>query len=394
MSNAFLRYSRTGLVTAVALPFDLEAVIQCWLQVRVAMLKHVPSGFTRSEWAYIVSFLSKESLLEPFGRSFGRRLSEDDFEKPNFIARPVSEVAVWLPNNVSLLGPLMLILLSLSGARLRMKAGSHAADLTGEFLEFVQRHCTGSELREYLSKRVVHSAFGREDPRNAEMARDAKVRIVFGSDAAVADIENLAHPVGSHCFAFSDHRSEAWIESGCWDESAVTDLVKVFSIYGQAGCTSPSRVILLNGSRKEALALSSAIRLVWPKVVKRDPPQNLASANVAAWQVDRALGWQSEMIERNLGVVSVGDFTLEADSTLMNLRIIPAGLADASDNLPSNIQTIGYVLANPGNDSWLRLVTESHVLRFVPLRAMHFFGSVWDGNKFWESIFEYVQFSI
>ncbi len=357
------------------------------------MLKHVPAGFTRSEWAYIASFLSRESLLEPFGRSFGSRLSAEDVETPNFIARPVSEVAIWLPNNVSLLGPLMLILLSLSSARLRVKAGSHAADLTGEFLEFVKRHCTGSELQGYLSDRVSHSVFGRDDPRNAEMARDARVRIVFGSDAAVAEIENLAHPVGSHCFAFSDHRSEAWIESDCWDELAVNDLVKVFSIYGQTGCTSPSRVILLNGSHQEALALSTAIRRVWPAVVKRDPLQNLASANVAAWQIDRALGWEAVRIERNLGVVSVGDFTLQADSSLMNLRIIPATIADAVANLPRNIQTIGHVLANPGDESWLSLVAASHVLRFVPLRAMHFFGSVWDGNQFWENLFEYVQFS-
>jgi hypothetical protein len=358
------------------------------------MLKHVPAEFTRDEWAYIVGFLSKESLLDPFGRCFGARLSEEDVEVPTYIARPVSDVAVWLPNNVSLLGPLMLILLSLSGTRVRMKAGSRTTDLTGEFLEFVKRYCPDGALRNYLNDQVCHSVFGHEDTRNAEMAIEARVRIVFGSNETVAEIDGLAHPPGSQCFAFSDHRSEAWIESSCWNKSTVNDLVKVFSIYGQAGCTSPSRVILINGSHGEALSLRDVILRAWPAIVKRDPPPHLASANFGSWQVDRALGWDAERVERNLGVVSVGNFTLRADPTLMNLRIVPATIHDAVANLPENIQTVGHALANPGDVRWLALVAGSRVLRFVPLRNMHFFGSVWDGNQFWAGIFEYVQFSI
>jgi len=358
------------------------------------MLKHMPAEFTRDEWAYIVSFLSKESLLDPFARSFGARLLEGDAEVSTYIARPVSGVAVWLPNNVSLLGPLMLILLSLTGTRVRMKAGSRATDLTGTFLDFVMRYCPEGSFRTYLNNKVYHSVFGHEDPRNSEMASEARVRIVFGSDEAVAEIDGLAHPPGSQCFAFGDHRSEAWIESGCWNKSTVNDLVKVFSIYGQAGCTSPSRVILINGLYDEALSLRDTILRAWPTIVKRDPPPHLASANVCACQVDRALGWEAERVERNHGVVSVGNFTLRADPALMNLRIVPATIHDAVANLPENIQTVGHALANSEDKRWLALVARSKVLRFVPLRNMHFFGSVWDGNQFWAGIFEYVQFSL
>ena len=58
----------------------------------------------------------------------------------SLFARPRGAVGLWLPNNVSLLGPLMLIVVSLSGNPLCMKAGSRSEDLTGVFLEFARNH--------------------------------------------------------------------------------------------------------------------------------------------------------------------------------------------------------------------------------------------------------------
>ena len=55
----------------VALPFDLKSLLDGWSKVRSAMLKEVPDAFSRDEWAYLVAFLGKESLMLPFEQSFG-----------------------------------------------------------------------------------------------------------------------------------------------------------------------------------------------------------------------------------------------------------------------------------------------------------------------------------
>ena len=55
-------------------------------------------------------------------------------------------------------------------------------------------------------------------------------------------VASLPHRTDSRIYIFSDRRSEAWIELSAVNDTVVETLIKVFAIYGQAGCTSPSRV--------------------------------------------------------------------------------------------------------------------------------------------------------
>src|SRR5579862_8505088 len=117
--------------TALALPFSQPQIVAEWGALRSAMRKTVPGEFSRDEWAYLMTFLSPENLHAPFLEAFGRPATGGRVSR---LARPRGVVAVWLPNNVSLLGPLTLALLSLTGNRILLKGGSHSQDLTGAFL--------------------------------------------------------------------------------------------------------------------------------------------------------------------------------------------------------------------------------------------------------------------
>jgi hypothetical protein len=385
MSEHLVKFRGKQGVVFVALPFDLTEMMESWSCVRAAMLKSIPDAFTRDEWAFLLAFLDSSNLRKPFQQSFG--VQHETADSPVLLAAPRGPVGLWLPNNVSLLGPLMLILVSLTGSELRMKAGSRSLDLTEKFLDFARMNAPPGALYHYLTACAHHEVFGHDDPRATEMSRQSKVRIVFGSDEAVAAIHSLPHPIDSVAITFGDRRSEAWIELERCNETVLRDLIKVFAIYGQAGCTSPSRVVLLGVDQSRAVRIRDQIVELWPSVIRRRPAMNIVSDNVRAWQLARAAGWDSILVSENKAVVSVGEYDLKTFPSLMEMRVVPTHKAEARAHLTENIQTIGHALSNSADPTWLRIVAGTNIARFVPLNTMHHFETVWDGQDFWVQFF-------
>jgi hypothetical protein len=375
-------------VTALALPVPPRQIIARWSALRSAMRKTVPSEFGRDEWAYLMTFLDPENLSAPFLEAFGQPVDEGC---PSRLVRPRGVVAVWLPNNVSLLGPLTLILLSLTGNRILLKGGSRSQDLTGAFLAFARRHSPDGPLRDYLAQQVHLAVFAQGDGRERQMIEQANVRIVFGSDAAARAIHGAAPPLQGIGFSFTDRQSQVWIEAGADTANVMRDLIRVFAIYGQAGCTSPRRVILLNGTRAQAEALRSRLIELWPQVLRGRPPVHIASANTMAMQWAAARGWDVALAPNRHAVTGVGSLDLEPIDAPMFLPISPATTDEAAAQLPPNIQTIGHAFLDPADPRWLRIAAATSIKRLVPIARMHHFGPLWDGRKFWSQCFEEVE---
>jgi hypothetical protein len=375
--------------SAVRLPFQLSEVLDGWRQLRSHMIRECPPPFNRDEWAYLISFLGTDSLASCFTQSFGHPLKSPS-GPIDALYRPRGPVAVWLPNNVSLLGPLMLVLVGLTGNPQRIKASSKAEDLTTALLEFAVLRLPPGPLLDYLSSAVVLERFDREDRRNETMAAHAAVRIFFGSDAGAEAVESLPHPVESVSFSFMDHQSESWIEPSRATDATLKTLIQVFSIYGQAGCTSPRRVVVLDGTRDDCRRIRDRLLELWPEVARDQPLMHIASANIMARQLAAAMGWEADLVDHHRGVIAVGEIGTEIVPSLMTLSIVAAAPDDASRYLPPNIQTVGHALENPGDERWLRRVASSRIKRFVPLGQMHFFGPTWDGWSFWRQLFEEV----
>jgi hypothetical protein len=390
MSEQLHYFNSPAGCAAVALPFDYRQAIADWAALRKRMVKAVPSAFTRDEWAYLVTFLEPGNLEKPFLESFGTPL-DSPAGAQNVLYRPRGAIAVWLPNNVSLLGPLTLVLLSLTGQPIRLKLGSAAADLTGAFLDYAMANLPDGALARALSDGVLAEAFDRGDPRHAEWARAARVRIVFGGDEAARAIHQLPHPLDSVGFSFTDRQSEAWLEPGAIDDRVLETLLKVFAIYGQAGCTSPKRVILLNGSAQDAHDLRDRLLKAWPRVLRGETPMHVASENLMAEQWARALGWAPRSAPGHAGLLASGAAGLQGFEAQMALRIQAATVEQALEGLPANIQTVGHALEHPEDPAWQRRLAGSRILRFVPLGEMHYFGSRWDGQDFWRQCFETVE---
>jgi hypothetical protein len=388
MSEVLHRFAVGDRATAVLLPFTLDALVDDWSAVRRAMLRTIPEPFSRSEWAHLVTSLDDAALRRPFAQTFGEPAADATVAA---LARPRGRIAVWLPNNVSLLGPLTSILLSLCGAPVTFKVGSRGDDLTTPWIAFVREHAPDGPLRRWAREDVELLAVGREDPRCAELAADACARILFGSDEAIAAIERLPHPADAPAFAFGDRRSEVWIDPSQVDDATVRDLVRVFAVFGQAGCTSPRRAVLLDASPADALALRDDLVQAWPAVERARAAMHVASANVAARQRAAVAGWDAVLTEDNAATVAAGEAGLPIIESPMSLFVCAATPDEAVATAPSNLQTLGHVVADPADPAWLSLVARASAKRFVPLRAMHHFGPVWDGQAFWRGLFEDVE---
>jgi hypothetical protein len=358
---------------------DPAALLRAWEHVQARLVKEVPDDFRRDEWAYLVSFAGPHNLA-----GFVERMTSP----AGACLRPLRNIAVWLPNNITLLGPLMTIALSLTGAEVRMKSGSRSRDLTGTFLALARRHAP-SALGRALD-RIEYRQVAASDPFNAAMAASADLRIVFGSDQAVHAIAALPHPASSLLVPFIERRSEAWIFPPAIGESAATELVKVFAVYGSLGCTSPARVVIPDGTLDDARRLRQEVLAVWPRLVRGRPEAAVASNTVMAAQWAAAVGWDAVRAPDNAALLAVGEPGLPSFRGTMALPIDAVPLEQAIARLPpGRIQTIGHA-GGTGCD-WARVVARSGVKRIVPLIAMHHFGPVWDGIPWFRLCFEEVE---
>ena len=215
--------------------------------------------------------------------------------------------------------------------------------------------------------------FDRSDPRNPEFSLDAACRIVFGSDDAAEAVAGLPHRLDISIYVFSDRRSEAWIENSAIDDALVETLIKVFAIYGQLGCTSPNRVVVLDGTAENARQLRDRMLVAWPRIVRGQPPIHMASQNVMARQWAAALGWDTGLAGQNAAVIAAGAAELTQPQSIMFLPIIACRRTEARNTLPTNIQTIGHAVRQPVDAEWLELLASTPVKRFVPVARMHYF---------------------
>jgi len=371
--------------TMLLLPFALDDAISAWTRLQRAMTRSHPDAFTRDEWAYLISFLDEANLRAPFVAAFGESSSGGAVQR---IARPRGEIAVWLPNNVSLLGPLTLILLSLTGNRVRVKAGSRADDLATAFVTWASNADAGAAA---ILERTRIEQFDRSDPRNAAMAAAASIRIAFGSDASASAIEALPHPIHSRGIYFSDRTSEAWLDLHRADDETLRTMAKVFAIYGTAGCTSPRRLVVLDGTIDDALRIRERLAEVWPSVVTRDVPMHHASQNIAAAQVAAATGWEATTTPRNAAAIAAGTPQLPAPPGFLALPVVAATLGEALASLPANIQTLGQAIDRERLNDLLPRLASAGVKRIVPIGSMHHFGALWDGWNYWQETFEEIE---
>jgi len=390
MSNELHHFSSERGATSVSLPFSLPTMLHAWHDLRTVMAKKKPDAFSREEWAYLILFLAECELRAPFERAFGTPL-ETVPDRILRLARPRATTAVWLPSNVSLLGPLTVILLTLTGTKLRLKCGSRNTDLAGIFLDFACENAKEPFLRDYLRANVEIQQFDRKDPRNLAMAALANVRVVFGSDEAALAIHALPHPAGSIGITFGDRVSETWIEPDLATDATLISFLKVFLIYGRTGCTSPRRLVVIDGTPQEATRIAQRLGSLAETLIKKEVPASVASNNFAATQVALAQGWDVVRVASSGITIASGEASLPEVPGDYTLTVTSLPLAGAKAALPKNIQTIGHAVADPGNAKWLDCLAGTAATRFVPLEKMHYFGPVWDGRFFWQECFEFVE---
>ncbi len=388
-SLRYQRFDNGAVVTALATTPPTAEMIDAWAALRRPMRRTLPPEFTRNEWAYLMTFVGSSNLWAEMERTFGRRVDADTAAPAGRLARPRGDIAIWLPANISLLGPLTLVLLSLTGNRIRAKGPSGGNDLVGPWLDFVVEHAS-EVLADHVRDHVEYEIFDRTDPRNAEMAAAASLKVVFGSDEAGEAISGLPHPLGSSELLFVDRRSEAWLEPDAIDDEVVDLLIRVFGIYGQAGCTSPGRVVVLDATYDPSV-LRDRIAERWDSVMTSMTEMHTASENRMSYQLARINGLDPLLLSRAAAVVASGPVDSAPTEGHMFLPIHAADLDEAIRTLPPNIQTIGLAVRDPHAGTWLDVAAGTGAVRIVELGRMHHFGGTWDGYDVLKEAVRFVE---
>ncbi|GHD33720.1 acyl-CoA reductase [Halioglobus pacificus] len=382
-------FQRGERTIAARLAYDPSDLVAAWASLRSKMTRRLHPDFTRDEWAYLIAFLDEKSLLAPVYSTFGEFAKTQSI--PHEVYVPRGSIAVWLPNNVSLLGPLVAILLSLTGQPARYKLGSRAANLVGAFLNFAAIETENTQLREYIDERTECLFLDRGDDRIDKLVEGAAVRMVFGSDEAAGSVHAKSKSPTSVGFSFVDKHSEAWIDYNHMNDASLSELIKIFAIYGRAGCTSPKRIVLLNSSRAEAEEFRGRLLDMWPSIIADDVDPHHASDNVMACQWALANGWNASLVARNKAVIALGNMQLEPAESHLCMNIVSCSLDEALEYLPTNTQTVGYCCSPSSHGEWLSRLSTTKIHRFVPVGKMHHFNHVWDGQDFWAGCFQSIE---
>lgn len=344
-------------------------IAEAWSELRGVMIRERPEEITRDEWAYLIQFLAAESLQGFIGEGPGRE-----------------RVTIVLPNNVSLLGPLVLVVATLGARVVHVKLGSRGDDVVSPFLAFARRHASPA-LADVLHE-VERARLERDDPRLAAWLAGADVRIAFGSDAAVAAVAALPHRAGSRFLGFGDMYSEAWVDAAAAeDDAAVDTLIKVFAIYGQAGCTSPRRTVVIGGSAADAARWRERLAARWPEVTRAPVAMHLASQNLKHAQLARHAGADATLAPGHAAVLAIAPRALRVPAGPLTLVLSAATPDEAVAALPANIQTIGLAMTGPTEARVRAALAASAVKRIVALGRMHHFEPIWDGQSLPEAFF-------
>ena len=370
-----------GTPLSLLSPHDVGRVLADWERLAKRMARDKADDFSRDDWAYLLRFLREAHLTA---------LLKETFPLPEGETRryftPRSPVGVWLPSNVTLLGPLLVILLSLGGATVTLKVSSRGADLTGRFVDFAKDELTGTALGDYLTSRLSVVRMDRDDARNRELAARAQVRVIFGEDGTARSVDALPHPVGSLTVAFTDRASEAWLLPRAALTADVQDaLLRVFSVFGQAACTAPRRVVLVGG---DAAAAAQLARGLAERPNERAAALADASERVLAVEEARAHGFS--VVDSTGGLVILhGPPRLPLVRGRAVLHVTFATEEEALATTPPNLQTIGVAYGDARMDeSLIGKLIERGAARIVPLARMHDFAAEWDGIEVLRSLFD------
>lgn len=384
------RFQSGKKISSVFLPLPTTQIFQAWSELQKIMVKKQPHEFTRSEWAYLISFLQRENLQEFFQTHFGSEITSNSQGGPHQIFKARGHISIWLPSNVSLLGPLNVIALSLTGNQVTVKTSSSGKDLTSLFIEYVIQNSTDRSFAEQIKKSFSVAAFSHGDSRQNDFSLKADVRLFYGSDAAAEAVKKLPVKSTALDFMFVDKVSEAWLNWNCSD-AELESLADVFFLYGREGCTSPLRVIVIDADAERSKQFCQRLVNICNQKFHQPVQTHLASSHLFSTQSGQIEGWSIYPGKENNFVVGLGTYQLQWPIKGYVLPVIPSSLSHALKELPKNIQTIGLALDQQQKSQLLQSISSVQAKRLVPLAQMHHYAMSWDGFEYWRNCFESME---
>jgi len=274
----------------------------------------------------------------------------------------------------------------LAGNKNIVKISSKAfsqVDIVNRALEEVLKRY--EELRKYL----ILVRYGHNKEINDYLSSLTDVRVIWGGDATIRELQKSPLPVRAREIAFADRYSVAVIDSDYYlDKCNVEKVAKAFYndtyLTDQNACTSP-KIIFWVGER-----ISKAKGVFWDslfKLVDREYRIQAVQAVdklthmyclAAVQQCGKSLGFDNRLVR-----VQIERFDEEVFEQLGNSGYFYEydceGILDIMEGIRDKCQTIGYLGDKRMFDLLLEKGIRGGVDRIVPVGQTMDFGLIWDG---------------
>ncbi len=354
----------------------------------------------------LVEFFSKKAILENLKISLrGDVQVLDDFkdlgsENILFHAQPRGLTVQWLAGNVPILGLFSIFSALLTKNMCLAKASSKGYKDLVYLLYLASKVNTKKISGKDLMRAVTIVLVDNDDRETHEfISKCADVRIAWGGDEAIKNIESLAKNPYCEDIIFGPKYSYALIDSESLDQNfnkLAQNLAVDVSVFDQYACSSPHTVFVQESKKYSALAFAQALGQKLDFVSKK----LIAKGDVDPSKAYEIISIRNEYAIRGKVFGSKGtDWTViySKDKDLFNgcfSRVIAVKpikkLEEISKFNSRKMQTLGLGMALSNKLQLIDKITINGIDRCPNLGYMTFLQSPWDGMFVFDRLVRWV----
>jgi len=349
---------------------------------------------------FLSSFLSRTNLNRLLEASFpgGTACLRGFVDLPalgrRIMAHPRGVVVHWIAGNVPGLGLISLALGILTGNANVIKLPSENGWLLPELFARIGKIEVPKRNEGYVTGRnlldaTLFAACGREDREaQADLAREADVRVVWGGRKAVEHVERLPRRPGAQDMMFGPKASLAALGRKALTrtnrKTAAERLALDASRFDQQACSSPHVVFVERGGEVKPLEFARALAEGMGKALGRLPRPGISADEAYAVVSIRSRYLISGEVFSSGGtewtVISSEQAGLPDPVGSRVIFVRP--LEDLTDLLPHidrRLQTLGLLMDEERAPAFAAAATSRGIERITALGQMHAYDHPWDG---------------
>ena len=280
---ALLARLSQGGVELRAIPVDyIIDVLESFSEALLDRNNGLSQRYPNSGLAYIAHWCQRKNLENLVCQAFDSKLVLDNFQPSKarkdraYRAMPRGLVVHWMAGNVPTLGFLSLLQGVLSKNANLIKLPKDADGLLGDLMRTLEgiktEKLNGSDLTKAMA--AIRYDHTRTDVGKI-LSMQADVRLMWGSDDSIEQIQSLPKKIGCHDMVFGSKTSMIVIDKETLDANNLSDTARRvaldISVFEQMACASPHTLFLETNDDDDVERFAGALQKALVRNLKTMP---------------------------------------------------------------------------------------------------------------------------